>query len=222
MNRQCRDILERSEKNGWVLEPEAKMILRQAGLDTPVFHWIRDMNEIEPAAQAMTFPLIAKVVSPEIMHKSERGGVIQNITGAEALIGAYKQFSLLEGFAGMLVEEAISGVEVIMGAQRDPQFGMVALIGIGGTSVELYRDVAMRLAPVTAIEARKAMAGLKGLPLLQGYRGAEPVDLDMLAGFFSRFSRFACDLGGRVASIDLNPVICSGNRALIADARILF
>ena len=221
MKKRCLDILEQSKSRGWVLEPEAKEIMELNGLHTCRNWWIKDAANIVALKKQFTYPVVAKVVSPKIMHKTEKGGVIKNLNSAEELTAAFIKLSSLEGFEGILVDEMISGLEIIAGAQDDPQFGKVVMIGIGGTSVEIYRDVAIRLAPLTEKEALSAIESLRGLDLLTGYRGAVPTDLKALAGFFTTFSKMVFNLGERFKSIDLNPVMCMGEKILIADARIL-
>ena len=221
MNKRCLEILESSKKYGWVLEPESKEIMRLCGLATTRFAWLRSPADVEQARGDISFPAIVKVVSPEIMHKSESGGIVTSIMSDDEVAKAFSDLSGLKGFAGIIVEEMASGAEVIIGGKKDPQFGKVVMIGIGGTSVEIYRDVAMRLAPVSHRESMAAIESLRGIELLRGHRGRPRVDLEALAVFFSLFSRSFVGLGDGVESIDLNPVICNGDRMIIADARII-
>jgi acetate---CoA ligase (ADP-forming) subunit beta len=119
------------------------------------------------------------------------------------------------------VEERVKGVELIVGAKIDFQFGPVILLGIGGTGVEIYRDVAVRMAPLTATDFRSMVRALNGRRLLDGYRGAQAVDMQALERTLMNFSALTMEMQDFIASIDLNPVICSASACIIADARIM-
>jgi acyl-CoA synthetase (NDP forming) len=121
----------------------------------------------------------------------------------------------------MLVENMASGVEVIVGAKRDYQFGTIILLGIGGTAVEIYRDTAIRMAPLSERDVRGMVNNLKARALLEGYRGSEAVNMAALVDMMLAFSDLAMTLGDRFESIDLNPVMCSGQDCIVADARIV-
>ena len=216
-----RDALDSAAEFGWVLEPDAKGLLRAAGLKVPAFKVCREANEAVSWAKEIGYPVAAKVVSPKAMHKSEVKGVIVGIRDDDALCEAHTRFGRIDGFCGMLVENMTSGVEVIVGAKRDYQFGTIILIGIGGTAVEIYRDTAIRMAPLTERDVRGMVGSLKARALLEGYRGSEAVSLGALIEMMLTFSDLALTLGERFESIDLNPVMCSGEDCIIADARIV-
>ena len=121
----------------------------------------------------------------------------------------------------MLVEEMVSGVELIVGAKHDYQFGPVVLFGIGGVWVEIYRDVVLRMAPLSQRDIDSMVKCLKARPLLEGYRGTHPVHLEKLNKLLVTFSDLVLDLESEIESIDLNPVICSSERCVVSDARII-
>src|SRR5690606_13142081 len=122
---------------------------------------------------------------------------------------------------GVVVQEmAPKGVELVVGAQIDPQFGPLVVVGLGGVLVELLRDTASRLAPLTAADVAQMLAGRKSYPLLTGYRGGRPVDMEALVDLIVRFSEFVDDMGDRIAEIDINPVIALADRAICVDALI--
>jgi hypothetical protein len=121
----------------------------------------------------------------------------------------------------MLVEEMVSGVELIVGAKVDDQFGPVVLLGMGGTGVEIYKDVTLRMAPLALKDIESMIRCLKAHSLLEGYRGSKPVNLEALNRLLKTFSDFVMDLENSIESIDLNPVICSPTRCVVADARIM-
>jgi len=221
MNPNLERILELSKSAGWVLEPHAKELLQGFGLPTTRYYWVRDAGDIPAGAGFVGYPLVAKIVSPDILHKSDVGGVVVGVKEESELREIFARFSGLKGFAGVLLDQMVPGAEVLVGSKEDPQFGTVVVVGIGGTSVEVYKDVAIRMAPVTRKEALAAIGSLRGLKLLDGYRGREPVNREALTDLVVRFSGAAYELRELVESIDLNPVLCSRERAVIADARIV-
>jgi acyl-CoA synthetase (NDP forming) len=122
---------------------------------------------------------------------------------------------------GVLVQPMVpQGTEIMVGVRVDPQFGPMVVVGLGGVFVELLRDTAVRLAPVSRREARRMLGELKAQKALQGFRGAEPVDLERLADVVARISEFAADQRDRIAEVDVNPLICAGDRVIAVDALI--
>jgi len=221
LTKEMKEILSRSKEVGWVLEPEAKRLFSLAGLDVPSFVWARKIEEALRFVEKIGYPVVGKIVSPKVIHKSERNGVEVGIDSEEKLREIFGRFSQVEGFSGMLVEEVLSGIELIVGGKFDFQFGPVVLFGIGGVWVEIYRDVILRMAPLSQRDIDSMVRCLKGRRLLEGYRGAEPVNLGELNKLLKTFSDLIMDLGRDMESIDLNPVICSSNRCVVADARIM-
>lgn len=214
-------LLAASKTRGWVLEPDAKQILREAGLDVPEFRYATTAAEATRFGAEIGYPLVAKVVSPAVLHKSEVHGVAVGITDDAALQAAYARFSQIDGFAGVHLERMVRGLELIVGAKVDAQFGPVILMGLGGTSVEIYQDVAIRMAPLSPPDVSAMVASLKGRRLLEGYRGAEPVNMEQLTRMLMTFSKLVMELAHLIESIDLNPVLCSQDACVVADARII-
>jgi hypothetical protein len=206
---------------GWIPEPEAKAFFRAGGLVVPRFQTASDREEVLAAGEAIGYPVAAKVVSLDVVHKTEAGGVKVGIADAAELADTYDRFALLPGFREVLVEEMLSGTEVIIGAKVDVQFGCVVLVGIGGTGVEIYEDMAIRMAPLEVDEAGTMLDRLRGNRLLQGFRGAPPVDREALQHTLTTFSRMALEVERYIESIDLNPVMCTPDGCTIADARIM-
>ncbi len=215
------DILERSRDRGWVLEPDAKRLLRAAGLEVPRFLHTDDPEEAVRFAEDLAFPVVAKVVSSKILHKSDVGGVETGIRDAAGLRRAMERFAGLEGYEGTLVEQSVQGLELIVGAKVDEQFGPVVLLGIGGTAVEIYQDTVIRMAPLVRRDVESMVHGLKAHRLLEGYRGADPVDMDALSRALMDFSSLLMGIADHIDSVDLNPLMCSADRCVVADARIL-
>jgi acyl-CoA synthetase (NDP forming) len=141
--------------------------------------------------------------------------------GHHRVADVFRGFSRLEGFAGVLIEPLVLGVELIIGAKIDHQFGPIILLGIGGTGVEIYQDTALRMAPLLDSDVSSMVESLKGARLLKGYRGAEPIDMPALIRLVHHFSVLVLDLADRIDSIDLNPVKCTGTTCVVVDARIM-
>jgi len=214
-------IVEAARADGWVLEPDAKRLFRLAGFDVPRLTVARTPEEADRFAREIGYPVVAKVVSPRILHKSDVGGVVVGIADAGRLEEVFRRFRGIEGFVGMIVEETVSGIELILGAKIDFQFGPMILLGMGGTGVEIYQDVALRMAPLSGKDVHAMIAGLKARRLLEGYRGAEKVDRDKLTETVLAFAAMVMELRERIASIDINPLLCSSRRCVVADARII-
>ena len=221
LRKEIKNILSASRPLGWVLEPEAKHLFAMAGLDIPKFMWATKLEQAVRFAREISYPVVAKIVSPKVLHKSDVDGVVVDIENDAKLSETYRRFSRLKGFAGILVEEMLSGVELIIGAKIDYQFGPVILLGIGGTGVEIYRDTSLRMAPLDEKDVDSMLKDLKARQLLEGYRGSEPVNVGELRRMLIAFSGLVVELEGQVESIDLNPVMCSSNRCVVADARIM-
>ena len=214
-------ILESSRDRGWVLEPDAKKILAEAGLSVPGFHFAASREDAFSAARDIGYPLVAKIVSPRALHKSDVGGVVVGIGADDQLGEVFDRFSRLEGFLGVHLEEMVAGVELIAGAKIDPQFGPVILLGMGGTGVEIYQDTAVRMAPLVPEDVESMVHALKARRLLEGYRGAPAVSMEKLTKTLLRFSELVMEIADRIESIDLNPVMCGAEVCIIADARIM-
>lgn len=221
LNDDMKQILEQSRARGWVLEPDAKRLLKTAGMDVPRSLNTKDPEEAVRFAQDIGFPVVAKVVSPDILHKSDVHGVRTGVQDGDGLRRAMEHFASLEGCEGTLVEESVQGLELIVGAKVDEQFGPVVLLGIGGTAVEIYQDTVIRMAPLTQRDVDSMVKGLTAHRLLEGFRGADPVDMNALSRALITFSSLLTDLAGHIESIDLNPLMCSKDRCAVADARIL-
>jgi len=215
-------IITRNQSHGWILEPDAKRLLSGVGVPVPQGFWMKAKKDVARAVHAVGgYPVAAKVVSPRALHKTELHGVALGVGSDSALSACFDRFSEIEGFQGLLVEEMISGRELIVGGKNDTQFGALVLIGIGGTGVEIYGDTTLRMAPLTDTDVRSMIRCLKGRALVEGYRGEAPVHLDSLIQIVLAVSELTIRLGDRIESIDLNPVICSPERCTAADARII-
>ncbi len=221
LSEEMKRIVAAARETGWVLEPEAKRLFALAGFEVPRFLVATDPDGVRHAAREIGYPLVAKIVSPKIVHKSDSHGVAVGIKSDEELMEVFERFSRFEAFQGVLVEEMVSGLELIIGAKNDFQFGPIILLGIGGTGVEIYRDVALRMAPLSPRDTDSMIRGLKAHRLLEDFRGKEPINLNELKRLLVAFSTLVIDLEKEIESIDLNPVMCTSSRCVIADARIM-
>ncbi|MFW6209077.1 MAG: acetate--CoA ligase family protein, partial [Spirochaetota bacterium] len=181
--------------------------------------------EIEPALSAsqITFPVVAKIDHPEVLHKSDAGGVILNIADNSALLSTITELNTrFAGARGVLVQQQLrADTEVIIGAIKDPSVGHAEMVGMGGTSVELLGDVAFAHVPFNSEEARRAILSLKSAPLLTGYRGSTPMNIDNLVEKMLRLNRLLVDFP-EITEIDLNPLLYSSQTSCfyIADFRV--
>ncbi|HKM62785.1 MAG TPA: acetate--CoA ligase family protein [Acidisphaera sp.] len=207
-------------------EAEAKRILAAIGITPAPEQACATEDEAVEAAGRIGFPVVLKILSPDIAHKSEIGGVLLGVADAEAvrdgvalLLDRARARAPNARVTGILVARQLRGVECIMGIHRDPVFGPVAVFGLGGVFVEILKDVVIRRCPFGPDVAEQMIASIRGAPLLRGARGTPPADIAALADMLSRLSAFAA-AHPRVASIDLNPVIATPDGAYVADALI--
>lgn len=172
----------------FLVEPEAKRLIADHGIRTPRFSVARSPNEAARQAESIGFPVVMKVISPQIVHKSDVGGVVTGIQNAEQVRAAYRRISSGIGshlpdarIIGMLVEEMVPpSTEVAVGGMRVPPFGPVVMVGLGGVLIEVLNDVSFRVAPVSRSDALEMVTDLKAYPLLKGFRGSPPSDIDAL------------------------------------------
>ncbi len=221
LKKEIAQIIKKSKKWGWVLEPDAKAIFSLSGFETPKYAVVTEPAQAIRAAHAIGYPVVIKIVSPKVIHKTEVKGVVVGVDNDDLLTATLQRFSKIEGFAGMLIDKMVKGVELIIGAKNDLQFGPMIMLGMGGIGVEIYKDVALRMAPLKPKDVENMVSELTGHRLLTGYRGAEPVNVEALKKTILGFSKLTMELRGTVESIDLNPVMCGAKACIIADARIM-
>jgi hypothetical protein len=200
-------------------EHEAKTLLGAVGVPVPDERVAKSAAAAVDAAQAIGFPVVLKILSPDIVHKSEIGGVLLNIRDRDAAAAGY---DLLRARAAAAAPEArIDGV-LVAPMIRDPVFGPVVMFGLGGIFVEILRDVVFRPAPFGLDEARAMIDVVKGSALLKGARGKPRADIDALAAALARLSQFAAANADTLAAVDINPflVLPEGRGAVAADAVI--
>ena len=199
-------------------EEKVKQVFPEWGLKAPRGEFLEDLGELDRGALALDYPVVAKVVSPDIPHKTDVGAIRMDIENATELVRACKEIVDVAKerqpraeINGVLIEEMVneSGVEMFIGVEDDAQFGPLIVCGLGGIFVEIFEDVVIRRAPISLEEARKMLAELKGYPLLTGARGGAKADVDALLMALVRVSEFAYQHRGVLKEMDLNPVIVS-------------
>ncbi|WP_234979203.1 acetate--CoA ligase family protein [Desulfococcus multivorans] len=219
-----------ANEKAYVSEAEAYDIFAAYHLPVPRRRMIRDASEIDDAVAAVGLPAVMKIVSPDIIHKSDAGGVKVNLSTPEAVRSAYDEIianalrykadARIDGV--LMVEMAGKGVEVILGATRDPAFGPICMFGLGGIFVEVMKDVTFRLAPMWELSAENMIRQIKSFRILEGVRGNPPSDLDALKQCIMKLSQLAAD-HPEIREMDINPLIVypEGGGCVVADGRIM-
>ncbi|GHE41665.1 acetate--CoA ligase family protein [Streptomyces capitiformicae] len=214
-------------RTGTWSEHAARQLLRNAGIPVVPGTLVSSADEAIEAALGFDAPVAMKIVSPDILHKSDVGGVRLDVSGADAVREAYEQVSA--GAAkvpgarveGVLVSPMRSGgTELLIGVVRDPQWGPMLALALGGIFVEVLKDSALSPLPVTAEAAREMLLGLRGAALLQGARGSEPADIDMIAQVVATVGDLALALGDDLESLEINPVRVAGSTVEALDALV--
>lgn len=208
-------------------EYEAKRVVAEYGVPVPDGDLATTTAEAVEIADALGYPVAMKAMAREIVHKSDAGIISLDVDSAAAVEEAWDdllanatEYDPDATVDGVLVTPmAPPGIEVIVGVNRDPQFGPVVMFGLGGIFVEVLEDVSLRVAPIDALTAEEMIAEIDGHPLLQGARGADPVDIDALCDVIVAVSELAMDLP--VEELDLNPVFAYPDGALAIDASMV-
>jgi acyl-CoA synthetase (NDP forming) len=206
-------------------EKASKDLLSRCGIPVNEGFAVRDAGEAADKSRHIGFPVAVKVLSPKIVHKSDLGLVELNICSPDHVGDAYERIirkaRKIDPDASAVVEAmAPQGTEIIVGAKRDPQFGPTVLFGLGGIFVEVFKDVAIRVAPVDKPMALGMIDEVKGSAILKGFRGKKGVDLNALADIIVKTSRLMMD-NENVLELDMNPVMAYEKGAMAVDARVL-
>ena len=225
-----REIIDSVKREGRSLltEIEAKELLKQAGVSVVDTKLATSGEEAISISQQFGFPIALKIASPDVVHKTDAGGVKLGLKTAKQVGKAYDDImkairkaypeAKIEGVS--VQEMARSGVEVIIGVSTDAQFGPVIMFGLGGIMVEILKDVSFRIVPLTRRDAREMIKEIKGYPLLEGYRGQEPVDVANLEELILKVSSFV-ERNPEVHELDLNPIFAYSDGAVAVDARVI-
>ena len=212
-----------------ITEELSKSILKTYGIKVPPYALATSASEAVKQAKKIGFPLVMKVVSPQILHKTDVGGVkvgIDNVTDVKKTFDdMFGRLSKKKGVdvKGILLEKMVpqDGVELIVGIQNDPQFGPMIMVGLGGIMTEVFKDVAFRMLPISTSDAKSMLNELKGSKLLKGFRGSKPIDLNMIAKALVQIGKMGVDNADYVNSIDFNPVIVYPKSYFVVDAKII-
>jgi acetate---CoA ligase (ADP-forming) subunit beta len=218
----------RSEGRTMLTEVESKEILHEAGVTVARAVLAKTAKNAAKAADEAGYPVVLKIVSPDIAHKSDVGGVRVGVGSAgeveaafEEILAAVKARQPDARIEGVAVQRmAPAGTEVIVGMSKDPQFGPVMMFGLGGIFVEVLKDVAFRIVPLEARDAREMVRDIKGFPVLEGVRGQDPADIKALEGLILKVSEFV-EAHPEIEELDLNPVLAYKDGVIAVDARIV-
>jgi 3-hydroxypropionyl-CoA synthetase (ADP-forming) len=209
-----------------ITEESAKQVLTEYGVKVPPYALVTSAAEAESKSRQIGFPLVAKIVSPQILHKTDVKGVkvgLQNEAQVkETFSDMHGRLSKQYSVKGVLLEKMVpSGAELIVGLQNDPQFGPIIMAGIGGIYTEVFKDVSFRVLPITRQDALDMINELKGRKILEGFRGAAPVDKNMIADALVKISNLGTEMAAYYESIDFNPVIFYEKDYYVVDAKII-
>ena len=224
------NIIERALKeNREVLtEVESKQLISQAGIPVIESELAGSKAQAVSISKELGFPVVLKIVSPDIIHKSDSGGVKLGLQNAAQVGKAYTEIMAAAKKAGKKARiHGVSvqrmgkpGVEVIMGMTKDPQFGPVLMFGLGGVFVEILKDVAFRIVPLTRRDASEMIREIKGYPILEGHRGQEPANIAILEDLLLKLSDFV-DKTPEIEELDLNPILAYSDGAVAVDSRVI-
>lgn len=209
-----------------ITEESAKSILSEYGIKVPEYSIVTSDSEALVKSREIGFPLVAKIVSDQILHKTDVQGVkvgLQNEEETkEAFLDMHGRLSKEYDVKGVLLEKMVpKGIELIVGLQNDPQFGPVIMLGLGGIYTELFKDISFRVLPITKEDALDMINDLKGNKILKGFRGSEPVDLDILCDAIVKIGNLGTDMAKYIDSVDFNPIIVYPQNYYVVDAKIL-
>ena len=217
----------KQEKRTQLTEIESKELVKEAGIPVVETKLARTKKEAISLSKKIGFPVVLKIASPDIIHKTDSGGIKLGLTNATQVGNAYSEIraSIRQGFSkaeiqGVSVQKmARPGVEVIIGMSKDAQFGPVIMFGLGGILVEVLKDVSFRIVPLTKRDAAEMIGEIKGYELLQGYRGQEAADIPSLEQLILKVSQFV-DQNPQIKELDLNPIFAYRDGVVAVDARI--
>ena len=221
------NIVESSKGNPKVItEESSKEILSEYGIKVPHYALVTNTDEAARKSKEIGFPLVAKIVSVDILHKTDVGGVKVGLNSEDEVKKTFDDmfYRLKEKFdvKGVLLEKMVpNGVELIIGLQNDSQFGPSIMVGLGGIYTEIFKDVSFRVLPITKNDALKMLESLRGKDILRGFRGSKPINMDMLSEAIVNIGTLGVDMAGKYESIDFNPVVLYPDGYFVVDAKII-
>jgi acyl-CoA synthetase (NDP forming) len=218
----------RKEGRSILTEFESKRILKQAGIPVVETKLAETQKEAVSLSRKMGFPVALKIASPDVIHKSDSGGIRLSLNSVAEVKKAYDEIlKKVERqypravIHGVSIQKMVRpGTEVIVGVSKDPQFGPVVMFGLGGIFVELLKDVSFRVIPIERRDAQEMIKEIKGYPLLEGYRGKEPANIPALVEIILKLSRWI-EENPQIKELELNPIFAYRDKAVAVDARII-
>ncbi len=218
----------KKEDRSILTEFESKKVLKQVGIPVTETKLAKSQKEAVLLSQKVGFPVVLKIVSPDVIHKSDSGGVKLGLNNVGQVKTAYNQIikSINQQYPhavihGVSVQKMVRlGTEVIVGISKDPQFGPVIMFGLGGIFVEVLKDVSFRIVPVSQRDAQEMIQEIKGYPLLQGYRGKESANIPALVEMILKISKLVKE-NPEIKELELNPIFAYADGAVAVDARII-
>ena len=222
-------IIERAKKEKRpLLETQAKELLREYGIPVPDFKLIKSEDEIIGLAKEINFPIVMKIVSPDIIHKTDAGGVKVGIKDEKEAKAAYqdiiykvKKYKKEAKISGAIAYSMIpQGTEIIIGMMKDPHFGPVIMFGLGGIFVEILKDISFRILPLEERDAEEMISEIKGYEILKGIRGETPKDVKSIRDVLMKISQLVME-NPEINEIDLNPIFVFEKALQVVDARII-
>jgi 3-hydroxypropionyl-CoA synthetase (ADP-forming) len=225
---QIREVYDEARKNNQsvITEESAKAILTKYGINVPPYALVSTPQEAMDKAKEIGFPLVAKIVSPEILHKTDVKGVRVGLETEQEVQDAfddmYGRLSTKYHVKGVILEKMVDvGLEVIVGLQNDPQFGPVMMFGLGGINTEIFKDVSFRVLPITPEDIEEMIEELKGKNMLKGFRGTEPIEHAVISELLIKISKLGIEAAPYYESVDFNPVILYPHSYFVVDAKML-
>ena len=211
-----------------LLETEAKELLREYGIPVPDFKLIKNEEEIDGLAKEINFPTVMKIVSPNIIHKTDAGGVKLNIKDEkearlayQEIISKAKKYNKEAQIFGVITYSMIpKATEIIIGMMKDPHFGPVIMFGLGGIFVEILKDISFRVLPIEERDAREMITEIRGYEILKGARGKSPRDIQAIEGVLMKISKLTME-NPKINEIDLNPIFVFEKGLQVVDARMI-
>ncbi len=211
-----------------LLETEAKELLKEYGIPVPDFKLIKSEDEIARLAKEINFPIVMKIVSPDIIHKTDAGGVKVGVKDEEEARMIYQEiiskaikYNKKASISGVIAYTMVpQGTEIIIGMMKDPHFGPVIMFGLGGIFVEVLKDISFRILPIEEIDAREMITEIKGYEILKGARGNPPRDIRAIEEVLMKVSKLTME-NPEINEIDLNPIFAFENGIQVVDARMI-